>query len=130
MAYALEHPHRNQVVFASTLDLLAGVWLFVSAFVGRMDVALAWSCGIVGAIVVILAAIRALGTYGDAWLSWINVLLGIWTVFSPWIVSAGVQRSSSGVVWDTVILGIIIIVLAAWSAIATGSENYDRTGPA
>lgn len=128
MDYAI-HPHRNQVQVASGLDMLAGAWLFISPWTMVMSTPLAWSCWIVGACVAILGAIRAFGAYGREWISWINVALGAWVIFSPWIV-ADIQTDQG--VTNAVITGIAIVVLAGWSAIATHTEQrdaYDRNEP-
>lgn len=116
----MAHPHDTQVRTASGLDVLAGIWLFISAFVIRATTGLHWSNGIVAVAVVILAAIRAGGAYRESWLSWINALLGLWVLISPWVIS---RTPTHGIITNNVITGIVIIVLAAWSALASGSEN-------
>ncbi|MBN9120744.1 MAG: SPW repeat protein, partial [Planctomycetes bacterium] len=68
--------HRTQVQWASGLNLLVGVWLFVSAFAVYARGPMVTNNALCGIGVAALAAIRALGAYEQGWLSWANVLLG------------------------------------------------------
>ncbi len=49
--------------------------------------------------------------------SWVNLILGIWTFFSPFILSFSSVRSA---LWNDVILGIIIVII---SVIALGTAE-------
>src|SRR5947209_7673321 len=70
---------------ASTINLLAGIWLFISPWVyGYSGAMNAWNVWVVGCIIAVLAAIRLTAPV-QSWLSWINCVLGIWTFCSPWI---------------------------------------------
>jgi hypothetical protein len=120
----LVHPHDGQVKLASGLDVLAAIWLFISAFTVMMGHSLALSNGIVGVCVFVLACIRAFGAYGDAWLSWVNAILGLWVLISPWTLR-DVQMQSA--VTNNVITGIVIMILAIWSALATNTEPTNTT---
>jgi hypothetical protein len=44
------------------------------------------------------------------WLDWINLILGLWTVASPWIL--GFVPAENSVLWSTWILGAAIVVFA------------------
>jgi hypothetical protein len=78
--------HVPTIRTASTINLLAGIWLFVSPWVylayRNPD---SWNSWIVGAMIVILAAIRLGNPLGARGVSVLNMLLGIWTFASPWI---------------------------------------------
>jgi hypothetical protein len=56
-------------------------------------------------------------------LSWINVLLGIWVLISPWVLGFAGHATP---MTNNVITGIVIIILAAWSALATSSTTSAR----
>jgi hypothetical protein len=45
-----------------------------------------------------------------AWASWINMLLGIWLIVSPWVLNY--SNTSTNATWNSVILGIAVLVLA------------------
>lgn len=125
MALAIPSQQERQVTIASGLDVLAGLWLLLSAFVLNAPNSLAWSNAVAGAAVAILAAIRALGAYTQSWISWVNCILGVYVVFSPWLVS---DARIDAAAWNTVITGVLIVVLAAWSALATHNNGPRHTG--
>lgn len=100
---------------ASGLNLLAGIWLFVSPWVyGAYTTANAWNSWIVGAVIVILAATRlARPTADTAAASWLNCLLGVWTFISPWVYG---YTANHGRFTNSLIVGVIVFLLALWSA--------------
>jgi hypothetical protein len=97
----------------SVLNIIAGLWLIISPFVvGFMRVPAAlWNCVIVGALVAILAWTQAANPSRFFGLSWLNLLLGIWLVLSPfWL-----YPMISPAVTNTVILGFIAGIIAIWA---------------
>lgn len=120
MAYALQ-PHRGQIATASGLDVLAAIWLLISPFVLRFTLSTPTSNNVIlGIIVGILALIRFSGGFELVVLSWINLLLGIWVLISPWVLGFAGHTTP---MTNNVITGIVIIILAAWSALATSSPR-------
>jgi hypothetical protein len=109
---------------ASILNIIAGLWLIIAPFwMGFYTTPGAlWNNLIVGIVVTILALIRATNPAGNVGLSWINLLLGLWLIVSPFFVEYG--QLVVPVRMD-VILGIIVAVLALWSALAT--PTYARS---
>lgn len=103
---------------ASVLNLLAGLWLIISPFVLKyhtLHVA-AWDTVIVGIIVLVLAWIRAANPVRLVGLSWINLLLGIWLIVSPFALAYANMPKAT---WNNVVFGVVVIILAIWSAAAT-----------
>ena len=107
---------------ASQVQIASGL----NALVGLYEIAAAWILGysglgtpttnavIVGIIVAVLAAIRAFGAFGSAWLSWVNVLFGLWLIIAPFVLGyTGAPRTND------IIVGIVVAVLGAWSALAS-----------
>lgn len=74
---------------------------------------------IIGIIVAALAAIRISGAYQAAWLSWTNFVLGAWLVIAPFVLGYG----EAAPLWNDILLGVIILALAVWSAIATQASR-------
>jgi hypothetical protein len=74
---------------------------------------------IVGALIVVLAAIRFAGA-DDLAASWLNLVAGGWTIFSAWILGFGDRHDA---VWNNVIVGVAVVVLALISASATTLES-------
>lgn len=128
MAYALKHP--GQTTTASGLDVLAGIWLLISPFIlafGGMNGAVTNNV-ILGIVIGILALYRFFTpNAANVWVSWLNALLGVWVLISPWVV--GFNRSQVAMT-NNIILGIIVIILSVWSALSSGGLDTDnRTEP-
>jgi SPW repeat len=93
-------------VGSSWVNILLGIWVIVSPFVLAFHSSKAvWSNVIAGAIVGILAIIRW-GVHQTGW-SWLNLILGIWLVISPFVLFL-----RGPAMWNNVILGIIIAAFA------------------
>lgn len=114
---------------SGSLDVVAGLWLIIAPFVlGYSAVTGAmWNDAIVGLIVAILAASQLTGRVANrAWPSWISVLAGLWLIISPAIIGYANVRPA---LWNDVIVGIIIVILAglgAWVPSGEVSERDDR----
>jgi hypothetical protein len=106
---------------ASTICLLAGIWLFVSPWVyGAAGSANAWNSWIVGAAMFIIGAVRLGTPLYSTGLSWVNTVLGIWVFFSPWIFS---YVGNTGRFINSLCVGVIIFVLSIVSALSNRSRN-------
>jgi hypothetical protein len=106
---------RTQIQTASGLNILAGLWLIIAPFLldyGELRAALGNDV-IVGIIVASLAATRVAGAYQASWLSWSNFVLGAWLIIAPFILAYG----QAAPVWNDLILGVIVLTLAFWSAV-------------
>ena len=105
---------RDEVIGASSLNVIAGIWLIISPFVlgyGGGDAY--WNPIVFGAIVAVVALARLGGAYRATWLAWLNMAIGVWLFISGfWLAST--PRAS----WNEWILGVIVFVLGAWSAAA------------
>jgi hypothetical protein len=97
----------------ATINLLAGIWLFISPWVYRTYmVSNAWNSWIVGALIVVFAAsrlynpmIRGLGV--------VNLVLGAWTFASPWIY--GYTGDTSRFV-NSLCVGVVVFVLSIYGS--------------
>jgi SPW repeat len=111
---------RSDVVGASGLNIIAGIWLIISPWVLDFQSGDSyWNPIVFGAIVGAIALIRAGGAYRAPWLSWINGLIGIWLFVSGWWLA-----SSSAAQWNDWVMGVAVFVLAMISA--TASESFRR----
>jgi hypothetical protein len=109
----------------SVLNLIAGIWLIISPFIlGFSGVPAAlWSAVVVGVIVLVFSWIRAANPNRYMALSGLNLLLGFWSIVSPYLLRfSGLSTPTA----NAVILGAIVLVLAIWS-IAT---SWARPGVA
>jgi SPW repeat-containing protein len=111
----------NGVRTASTIVLLAGIWLFVSPWVyGAYSHPNAWNSWVVGAIMCILGCIRVGRPVYSTALSWCNTVLGIWAFVSPWIYG---YTSDHGRFINSLCVGVIVFVLSIVSATTAARIN-------
>ncbi len=96
----------------SWINILLGIWMIISPFaLGFANVPRSlWNNVILGIVIGIVAIIRTSTTRQPGW-SWLNALLGIWVIISP--LALGFVLGNA--IWNNVILGIIMTILA-WSS--------------
>lgn len=104
---------RRRVRTVSGINLLIGAWLILSPAVFITTGVSFWNNLIVGIAVFLFAGLRVMmprvGTRG---LSWLNVLLGVWLIFSPYIL----DYSMSSIAWNDLIVGLVLVAAGWWSA--------------
>lgn len=123
----------GQARVSSGINGLLGVLLFASAWTWNFEHAftsLALSSvgsAVVGPLIALCAVVRFWYPRRSAWLSGANIALGASAVVLPWIdgYTTDVEH-----LWFTVILGIAVIALAAWSGGMTLQERRQRLGHA
>jgi len=101
---------------ARGINILAGIWLFISAFVLPHETAQFVNTWIVG-VVVVLLAIVALRWAGVRWL---NTALAVWLFISAF----ALPHVSNVPVWNNAIVAIIVFAI---SLIPSGETS--RTAP-
>ncbi len=96
------------------VGLLAIVAPFVLGF-STMTAAL-WSNIIVGILLIIFGVWAALSNRmsTDRTLDWINAVLGLWLLISPFVLGSSVIMAA---LWSDVILGIIALILGVVAAL-------------
>ncbi len=90
-------------------NLVLGVWLILSPwFLGFSGTpAAAWNAVVVGVVVALMALLHLRG--GPMWEEWLNVLLGVWLILSPWLLGfSGVGNA----MWNALIVGVLVGALA------------------
>lgn len=105
----------------SWLVAMAGLWEVLSPFIlgySAITVAL-WNAIIVGVVLIVLAAWAALSEQVrlDRNLEWINAVLGVWLILSPFALNYSTVVTA---LWNNIIVGVVVIVLAAWAATTFG----------
>jgi hypothetical protein len=118
---------QNQVQWASGLNVLAAIWLFISAFAVAAHGSMMTNNIILGIAVFVLALFRFGGAYAQSWISWVNLVLGIWVIVSPWVVMSREVPATQDIMVNNVITGVIIGILAIWSALASSTEPGAET---
>ena len=104
---------------ASTICMLAGIWLFVSPWVYGAGGS-AWNSWIVGAAMFLIGLARMSSPIYSAGLSWLNTLLGIWVFFSPWIYGS---VGNTGRFINSLCVGVIVFVLSIASVMASRNRT-------
>ena len=51
-------------------------------------------------------------------LNWIIVVGGVWEVLAPFILG---YSQTKGAMWDAIIIGVVLVILGAWAALANAS---------
>ena len=117
------HPARG----ASTIALLAGLWLFVSPWVyGASGNASAWNTWIIGALIFVCAAIRR-SHLSATGLSWLNSLLGVWIFVSPWVY--GYDTGQTGRLINSLFIGFVVLC-SGLAAANSERMSHDMTSTA
>jgi hypothetical protein len=115
--------NRNQLQTASSLNVVAGVWMFISAFVIYAHGPMVTNNVVFGMLVTVFALCRISGAYDQSWLSWLNAVVGIWVIVSPWAtMGTGATGPTQAMIINNCVTGGAVLLLACWSAIATDAE--------
>jgi hypothetical protein len=111
---------------ASTITVLLGIWLIASPLVfdysGKYPVL---NSEFVGALVAMLAIIRLVSLRESAGVNAISLLLGFWTIVSPWAIGYVANKPALA---NNLMVGVLVTALAIWSARATATEPKHRPG--
>ena len=103
-------------------NLILGAILFFSPWMFGFDAGRASQNAMIGGIVIAVLAIAALAAFA-VWEEWLNLIVGLWTLVSPWIL--GFQGTSAMTVH--VIIGVVVAILAAielWLHVAKSATAY------
>jgi len=100
---------------------LAGLWTLVSPFILNFSdlTSAMWNAIIVGILLIALGGWAALykDVNTDKVLDWINVVLGLWLIASPFVLGYSTMAAA---LWSSIITGLVVIVLAGWAAFTFG----------
>ncbi|HBY99293.1 MAG TPA: hypothetical protein DEP84_36035 [Chloroflexi bacterium] len=113
----------GQVKIASGLNILFGLWLIIAPFLlsySAMRAAM-WDDIIIGAVILVLAWVRVANPARYTWLSWSNVVLGLWLIAAPFVLGSA---SVTAALWNDIIVGVIVASLAIWSAFSTRTISH------
>jgi hypothetical protein len=111
------------------VNLILGIWLFLSPWIlgFRPEIpAQSWNFWIIGAAFFVFA-VAALNMR-TLWEEWVNLVLGIWLIVSPWVLRYSGTVTARD---DAVIVGIIVGVLSIWALaekhVPAGEGGMDRS---
>lgn len=95
---------RNEAA-PRVLNLILGVWLFISAFLWAHSQAQMTNTWILGVLAVIFALVSM---YAAPQARYLNTILAIWLFISAW----ALPRVSVGTVWNNVIVAILMFIFS------------------
>jgi hypothetical protein len=104
MAVPVERGPAARGASPRIVNLILGVWLFISAFLwphAQAQLTNTWVCGV-------LAVIFSLIAMGVPWARYLNTLLAIWLFISAW----ALPTTSVGTIWNNVLVAIAIFVVS------------------
>jgi hypothetical protein len=113
---------RETVQWTSGVNVVAGLWLIIAPFVLGYDEiqAALWNDILVGIVVAALAVARLARPPMNPSLSWINAVLGYGAaVEAQALATEGAVGGAQAAMWNDIIVGVIVLVLGAWSALST-----------
>ena len=94
--------------YCDVANLILGALLFVSPWLFAFDAGSPTQNAIISGIVIAVLSIAALTNFA-IWEEWLNLIVGLWVVVSPWLL--GFQATTAMSVH--VIVGLIVAALAA-----------------
>jgi hypothetical protein len=119
---------RSGIQVASGLNIVAGLWVFFSPWIFgfAVDPAAMWASVVSGLIIMAIGVARALRPRTNPGWSWINFIVGLWVVITPWVYG---YTFNVPAVWNGVIIGLLVALLALVSVLS-GREPVlpPRTG--
>ena len=106
-----------QVRIGSGICFLAGLYVLIAGWIGGANIGNTWNSVVAGIVVLVLAAMRFTRNAGP-WASWIDALIGVWLIVSPWVYGYAAETWR----WNSIVVGIVLVVFGAWSAMATSDH--------
>jgi hypothetical protein len=104
------------------VNVILGVWLFISAFAWPHTHAQMTNTWILG----VLCVIFALVAMAVPWVRYLNTLLAIWLFISAW----ALPMESPGTVWNNVLVAIAIFIVSLVPSGTTERPGFiGRTAP-
>lgn len=124
----METMKSHNIARFSGWNVALGIWVLISPFVlgHSQSNAFLWNNIVLGIVIGILALVRSSGADPRGGTSWLNVLLGIWLIISPFVLGFSHLLAP---LWNNVIVGIVVALVALGSATAhceTLSESRAR----
>lgn len=89
-------------------NLVLGAILFFSPWIFGFEAGAQSQNAFISGVVIVVLAIAALAAFA-VWEEWLNLIVGLWVVVSPWML--GFQGSTAMTVH--VVIGILVAILAA-----------------
>jgi len=100
---------RSNAKLCDVANLILGVFLLISPWIFKFEPGHLSQNAVITGIVIAVLAIAALAAFA-VWEEWLNLIVGIWAVISPWVL--GFQNNQTATTVH-VIVGALVAILAA-----------------
>ncbi len=107
------------------VTLIVGVWLVLSPMIlavvppeGSQTFLMSWNFTVTGLLAIALA-ISAL-TLFRPWEEWLDIVLGVWLVISPWVLGFTFSEIA---LWNAILCGVVVAAMGLWVAYETRGEH-------
>jgi hypothetical protein len=90
-------------------NLILGVFLLVSPWIFGFEAGHLSQNAVICGIIIAVLAIAALAAFA-VWEEWLNLIVGVWTLISPWVLGFQENRTAMTV---HVVVGVLVAILAA-----------------
>ena len=125
MAVPVDPRHAEdgrEVAGISALTFLTGIWLVIAPFAldypaTGTDFDGSWNDLVVGSAIAVVALVRIALPVRTAALGLVNIGLGVWLVVAPTALAYNTVFDASPAIWNDIVVGIIVMVLAAVSTL-------------
>ena len=95
-------------------NLLIGLWLLLSPVIYASSYSSAEKTNTMySGIILLILAVVGLIAVRETWSRWLEGLLGIWLLVSPFVLGL---TSNAMALWSNIVLGILVIIFSMWSA--------------
>jgi SPW repeat len=113
---------------AASLNLLLGIWLFVSPWVYGVyrSQGSSYNSWVVGVLIAMLATARYVSPATTRGLSFMNMVLGAWTFASPWVYN---YTPDTGRFINSLCVGAIVFIVAAYGSMGVGHPTAGHGAP-
>ncbi|MGA7804043.1 SPW repeat protein [Bradyrhizobium sp.] len=95
-------------------NLILGAILFFTPWMFQYPAGTPWRVALVTGVVIAAISIAALAAFA-VWEEWLNLVIGLWLIASPWIV----HFAGSTAMRVNVVIGVLVAILAAIELIDT-----------
>ena len=120
MSESAIHETGVTVRWAALTNLLAGIWLIASpVWLGYSDVEIAQASVGAGAVIVVLALIRAGEPLRDEMLSWLNAIVALCLVVTLFVLGA-----SAVAFWNELLVGTVVLIASWWNALTARHAHH------
>jgi len=97
-------------------NFLLGIWYFFTPWaisnssMSSADLGMTLNHWIVGAMVAVAAGLALQSLH--VWEEWVNLVLGVWIILSPWMMNFSVDPV---VTWNSIVVGSVVALMAGIS---------------